>query len=71
MEENNLEGHLYAAYPRWEESTRNSDNVWRGFQDDSFSTCYEKWIKWIWHRPSEGLRIEFFFNEAQIEKQLI
>ncbi|SLM18330.1 conserved hypothetical protein [uncultured spirochete] len=70
VEEDDLEEYLYAVYPRWEESSSNSDNVWWGFEDDSFTTCYEKWIKWGWHRPNEGLRVELFFNEAQIEKQL-
>lgn len=70
VEENDLEEYLYAAYPRWEESARNSDNVWWGFEDDAFPACYEKWIEWGWHRPSEGLRVELFFNEAPIEKQL-
>ncbi len=70
VEENDLEEYLYVAYPRWEESVTNGDNVWRGFQDDSFTSSYEKWINWTWRRTRKNFQIEFFFNEAQIEKQL-
>jgi predicted transcriptional regulator len=70
VEENDLEEYLYVAYPRWEESAINGDKVWRGFQDDSFTSGYEKWISWIWARPRKDFHVEFFFNEAQIEERL-
>jgi sugar-specific transcriptional regulator TrmB len=70
IEENDLEEYLFVAYPRWEESARDSENVWRGFQDDSFTTYYEKWIDWIWKRGARNFDVEFFINEASIEKQL-
>lgn len=70
VEENDLEEYLYVAYPRWEESAKGKENVWRGFQDDSFTTHYEKWINWIWKRAQRGFDVEFFINEASIEKQL-
>jgi Predicted transcriptional regulators len=71
VEENDLEEFLYVAYPRWEESALRGDRVWRGFQDDSFSSGYEKWIDWTWNRPRDGIVIEFFVNEAGIEKRLV
>lgn len=71
VEENDLEEFLYVAYPRWEESAVNGDKVWRGFQDDSFTSYYEKWINWTWNRPREDIAIEFFVNEALIEKRLV
>jgi hypothetical protein len=70
VEENDLEEYLYVAYPRWEESAKGKENVWRGFQDDSFTTHYEKWINWIWKRTQRGFDVEFFINETSIEKQL-
>ncbi len=71
VEENDLEEYLYIAYPRWEESLMNGGNVWRGFQDDSFTSNYEKWINWVWERPRRDYEVEFFFNEAQIEQRLV
>jgi predicted transcriptional regulator len=70
VEENDLEEYLYVAYPRWEESAKGKENVWRGFQDDSFTTYYEKWINWIWKRSRRDFDVEFFINESNIEKQL-
>lgn len=70
VEENDLEEYLYVAYPRWEESANGKENVWRGFQDDSFTTHYRKWISWIWKRAARNFEVEFFMNETAIEKQL-
>jgi len=70
VEENDLEEYLYIAYPRWEESAAGKENVWRGFQDDSFTTHYEKWINWIWKRGNRNFHVEFFINESNIERQM-
>jgi len=70
VEEADLERYLYEAYPRWSESLATIDNVWRGFQDDSFTTRYEKWIDWTWQFSNENIEAEFFFNRAEIEKKL-
>ena len=32
VEESDMEGYLYEAYPRWSESVARTGNVWRGFQ---------------------------------------
>lgn len=71
IEEAELEPYLYEAYPRWAESVAKVGNVWRGFQDDSFTSRYEKWIEWTWKQPRQkNLRVEFFLNSAAIEKTL-
>ena len=71
VEESDMEGYLYEAYPRWSESVAHTGNVWRGFQDDSFTTHYEKWIEWTWtHHVQKNLRAEFFLNQAGIEESL-
>lgn len=70
VEENDLEEYLYEAYPRWEQSVTAGDNVWRGFQDDSFTSCYEEWINWTWKKSRRNYQVEFFFNEADIEKRM-
>ncbi len=70
IEEAQIEEYLYEAYPRWAENVAANDNVWRGFQDDSFTSHYEKWINWTWQFSKENIRTEIFFNRAEIEKKL-
>lgn len=71
VEESDIETYLYEAYPRWAESVSKVGNVWRGFQDDSFTSSYEDWIEWTWKQPSQkNLRVEFFLNPATVEKEL-
>lgn len=70
IEEADIESHLYEAYPRWSKSVEAFDNVWRGFQDDSFTSRYEKWIDWTWKYSNENIRAEIFFNQAEIEQKL-
>ena len=70
VEESDIEAHLYEAYPRWSDSVEAFDNVWRGFQDDSFTSRYEKWIDWTWKYSNENIYAEFFFNQAEIEQKL-
>lgn len=70
VEEADLETYLFEAYPRWAESVAKVDNVWRGFQDDSFTSRYEKWINWTWKYSNENIRAEIFFNQAEIEQKL-
>lgn len=71
IEEADIESYLYEAYPRWSESVAKVGNIWRGFQDDSFTSHYEKWIEWTWKQPvQKTLQVEFFLNEASIERLL-
>lgn len=70
IEENDLEKYLYEAYPRWAESVATFDNIWRGFQGDTFTSRYEKWIDWTWEFSKENIEAEIFFNRAEIEKKL-
>lgn len=72
VEESRLETYLYEAYPRWANSLTKEDAVWRGFQDDSFTSRYEKWIDWTWkHHIRDNVRVEFFLNKAEIERSLL
>lgn len=70
VEESDIEAYLYEAYPRWSESVETFDNTWRGFQDDSFTSRYEKWIDWTWKYSNENIKAEIFFNQAEIERKL-
>lgn len=71
VEENDLEAYLYEAYPRWAESVAGIGNIWRGFQDDSFTSRYEKWIEWAWtHYVQNNISVEFFLNQVEIEQLL-
>lgn len=70
IEETEIEDYLYEAYPRWSESVEAYDNIWRGFQDDSFTSRYEKWIDWTWKYSNENIYAELFFNQAEIEQKL-
>jgi sugar-specific transcriptional regulator TrmB len=70
IEEAEIEAYLYEAYPRWSDSVEAFDNVWRGFQDDSFTSRYEKWIDWTWKYSNDNIYAELFFNQAEIEQKL-
>ena len=70
VEEADIEAYLYEAYPRWSDSVKAFDNTWRGFQDDTFTSRYEKWIDWTWKYSNENIRAEIFFNQAKIEQKL-
>lgn len=70
IEEAALETYLYEAYPRWSESVEAFDNTWRGFQDDTFTSRYEKWVEWTWKYSNENIRTELFFNKSPIEEKL-
>jgi sugar-specific transcriptional regulator TrmB len=70
IEESDIEEYLYEAYPRWSASVEAFDNTWRGFQDDSFTRRYEKWIDWTWKYSRENIHAEIFFNQAEIEQKL-
>lgn len=71
VEEDDLEKFLYEAYPRWAESIARVDNVWRGFQDNTFTEKYEEWIEWTWRQPGqESLGVEFFMNKSSVEEKL-
>lgn len=71
VEENDLEAYLYEAYPRWAENIASFDNIWRGFQDDSFTTRYRDWLDWTWKFSRDNIRAEMFFNEVDVEKELL
>jgi sugar-specific transcriptional regulator TrmB len=68
VEEIDLRSYLYEAYPRWSESVASHGNMWRGFQDDSFTSVYADWIEWTWQQDvQKTLGVEFFVNDATIE----
>ena len=71
IEEIDLREYLYEAYPRWAESVSLHGNMWRGFQDDSFTTTYQDWIEWTWKQDiQKTLQVEFFVNVDPIENTL-
>lgn len=72
IEESYLESYLYEAYPRWASTLPQNDPVWRGFQDDTFTHHYKKWIDWTWtHHANERVHVEFFLNKTEIERLLL
>lgn len=72
VEEDDLEKFLYDSYGRWSESVAKDDNVWRGFQDNSFTERYEEWIEWTWNQDKgKSLKVEFFMNDSHVEKKLL
>ncbi len=71
VEEIDLHNYLYEAYPRWAESVLTHGNMWRGFQDDSFTTTYQDWIDWTWKQDTQKtLEVEFLINQANVELTL-
>lgn len=72
IEENDLEKFLYDSYVRWAESVAKGDNIWRGFQDNTFTERYESWIEWTWKQDKQkNLGVEFFMNDTYTEKKLL
>lgn len=68
-EERDLSNTLYAEYERWRASSEKYDGTWWGFQDNSFTEVYGKWIEWCWKQtPKEKTRL--FLNDVSIEKEM-
>ncbi|HCC05938.1 TPA: hypothetical protein DEP94_01080 [Candidatus Nomurabacteria bacterium] len=70
IEEADLSEYLFAEYKRWSENVAQYDNTWWGFQDDSFTEKYGKWIEWTWKHSPEGLKAKLFFNNVPVEKEM-
>lgn len=70
VEESDLSEYLHSAYARWRESAARHDTTWWGFQDDSFTEKYGKWIEWAWKHSPDGLRVKLFLNNVPLEKEM-
>jgi len=68
-EETDLSNALYTEYGRWYKSAEKYDNTWWGFQDDSFTDRYGKWIDWCWKQTPE-VKTRLFLNNVLIEKEM-
>lgn len=67
----NVRSMLFDQLPNWENSMRQYDNTWWGFQDHTFVDSYPKWLKHQWKRNKKAASsIKLFSNPEQIEKQL-
>lgn len=65
--EDEVENFLYRHTPIWDESMRNTDGIWWGFQDYTLVEHYLKWIQWYWTRnnPSRIETIQILSNTKQ------
>jgi hypothetical protein len=70
IEEADLSEYLFAEYRRWSENVATHDNTWWGFQDDSFTEKYGKWIEWTWKHSPEGLKAKLFLNNVPVEQEM-
>lgn len=60
-----IEAHLYKQSPVWNESIKQYDNTWWGFQDSYFVQYYEKWIDWYWEEGStKDIQLKLLSNES-------
>ena len=65
--ENEIEQFLYRQTPIWDESMRNSDGIWWGFQDYTLVEHYLKWIEWYWTQDGHTETIQILSNTKQDE----
>jgi len=70
IEERGLENYLYTRSPAWEESIKQYDNCWWGFQDHFFVEQYTKWIDWYWKQAPKDIVLRLLSNRAEIEKKI-
>lgn len=70
IEEDDLNTYLHKRYPVWAKSGFSHDNTWWGYHDSSFTKEYTEWIDWSWKHGPEGLKVCFFTNEADVEKEM-
>ena len=54
----------------WHSSMSERDNIWWGFQDDSFVAEYKEFLESYWRMKNKDQQIKIFSNESQLEKQL-
>lgn len=73
VEEKDLEKFLFDNLERWQTAVVESDGVWWGFQDESFSASYEKWINSTWRTDlsqDAHYNTRFFSNLSPAEQKL-
>ncbi len=72
IEELDLEDYLYKQTDKWNKSTKQYDNTWWGFQDNTFIDHYKKWTLdyWIKFKSSRGILERVISNQSETEKQM-
>ncbi|MEN9582959.1 MAG: hypothetical protein RL641_913 [Candidatus Parcubacteria bacterium] len=71
VDEVDLDKYLFEAAPRWNESMKEGERTWWGFQDHTFVEKFEKWIDWIWKEDPKDWDLKLFSNNADVEKKMI
>lgn len=73
IEEEKVEDFLYTNFAKWFQEIRTTDSVWWGFQDQSFTDRYEKWILWTWQTEAfkrHDVKVKFITNTSPIEEKI-
>lgn len=73
IEEARLERFLFANLMKWQDAVLASDGVWWGYQDQSFTEAFPKWLDQTWRTvPSKDprYRAQFFSNASPSELKL-
>lgn len=66
-----IQDFLETRVDAWNESVRNMDGSWWGFQDPTFVEQYGSWIRgWFDRASSRGLRVQLVSNPTQSEKEM-
>jgi len=64
-----LEAYLYKRADTWNESIREADGIWWGFQNHTFVESYHDFLDWYWRESDHrGVEIHLLSNESDIEK---
>jgi hypothetical protein len=68
--EQELPVYLKRHTPLWNDSARNFDGTWWGFQDHTFVDQFETWVDWFWAQASDDISVKLFSNQTSIEKKM-
>lgn len=72
IRESEIERWLYKRSKVWDESMKQYDSIWWGFQSTSFVTVFQEWITWYWRegRDNKKMALQMFTNDDEAEKQI-
>lgn len=62
VEEIDLSEYLFASFIKWQKSAASLENIWYGYQDDTFFQHYQNWIRWTWKQDND-VETYLFIND--------
>lgn len=71
IRESEVERFLYQRTPTWNDSMRQYDSIWWGFQSPTFVAQYREWIDWYWQeRAFNDLSLQMETSDAAAEQEV-